>query len=295
MTTVFTTAVSCFLCKANVPFSTTDKSRLLSHLEGEHMAFFGTEYLVAGCTMSGEERAAIQKVVKGRQPKLIQLAPEESEVEVMEEGQVQAPGMELLEPVTTLEEEEEEEEGGLRVESVWSEAEGSPKMKTPPRALKCRDCEFTCKLQIQMNRHKNLCVVKKEPGAKHEIAKKWKLKIKPAPVVSKPIQASGKRPSAGFVKNDSESNKNFKKSPYASPGKGVPCTECGKEYRNQASLEGHIEDIHRPGNFPCPGDKKLCGKVFTSRNKMSSHYSRNCNPNNPTGAQAIARRRASMS
>ena len=90
MTTVFTTAVACFLCKANVPFSTTDQSRLLSHLEGEHMAFFGTDYLVAGCTMSGEERAAIQKVVKGRQPKLIQLAPEESEeeLEVMEEGQV---------------------------------------------------------------------------------------------------------------------------------------------------------------------------------------------------------------
>ena len=41
----------------------------------------------------------------------------------------------MLEPVTTLEEEEseEEEQGGIRVESVWSEAEGSPKMKTPPR------------------------------------------------------------------------------------------------------------------------------------------------------------------
>ena len=44
--------------------------------------------------------------------------------------------MSVLEPVTTLEEgesEEEEEQGGIRVESVWSEAEGSPKMKTPPR------------------------------------------------------------------------------------------------------------------------------------------------------------------
>ena len=62
MTTVFTTAVACFLCKANVPFSKTDKSRLISHLEGEHMAFFGTDYLIAGCTMSGEERTAIQVV-----------------------------------------------------------------------------------------------------------------------------------------------------------------------------------------------------------------------------------------
>ena len=36
----------------------------------------------------------------------------------------------------------------------------------------------------------------------------------------------------------------------------------------------HFEDLHQPGEFPCPGDEKLCGKVFTSRNKMSSHYSR---------------------
>ena len=38
------------------------RSRLISHLEGEHMAFFGTDYLIAGCTMSGEERIAIQVV-----------------------------------------------------------------------------------------------------------------------------------------------------------------------------------------------------------------------------------------
>ena len=38
------------------------RSRLISHLEGEHMAFFGTDYLIAGCTMSGEERTAIQVV-----------------------------------------------------------------------------------------------------------------------------------------------------------------------------------------------------------------------------------------
>jgi hypothetical protein len=53
-----------------------------------------------------------------------------------------------------------------------------------------------------------------------------------------------------------------------------------------------FEDIHQPGDYPCPGPD--CGKVplvlslhssqvFTSRNKMSSHRSRNCNPNKPKG------------
>ena len=41
-----------------------------------------------------------------------------------------------------------------------------------------------------------------------------------------------------------------------------------------ALLCRHFEDLHQPGEFPCPGDERICGKVFTSRNKMSSHYSR---------------------
>ena len=297
MTTVFTTAVACFLCKANVPFSTRDQSRLLSHLEGEHMAIFGADYLVAGCTMSGQERAAIQKVVKGRQPKLIRLASEEGEEEVQVMKEVQVTPMALLDPVTTLE--EEEGEGGIWVEAVWSQAEGShsPKMKAVPRALKCSNCEFTCKLQIQMNRHKNLCVIKKEGGAKTELSKIWKqkLKIKSSSVEYKPSEASrktlsGKRAAEGVVRNEDEINKKS----HALLGKGVPCKECGKEFRDQRTMGRHFEDLHQPGNFPCPGDKRICGKVFSSSNKMSSHYSRNCNPNNPAGAQAIARRRASM-
>ena len=115
-------------------------------------------------------------------------------------------------------------------------------------------------------RHKNLCVVKKEPGAKIELSKKWKLKIKSSPMISKPTQASGKtssgkRASEGFVRNDDGSIKKAKKSPYASPGKGVPCKECGKEFRNQGVMDRHFEDLHQPGNFPCPGDKTICGKV----------------------------------
>ena len=45
-------------------------------------------------------------------------------------------------------------------------------------------------------------------------------------------------------------------------------------WTNTALLCRHFEDLHQPGEFPCPGDERICGKVFTSRNKMSSHYSR---------------------
>jgi len=189
---------------------------------------------------------------------------------------------------------------------VWSEAEDSPARPTPPREKKCRDCEFTCKLQIQMNRHKEKCV-KREPGQGSPMPlKKWKLKLKaekgslasPGSGRGKTFPKEARRASEGFVKNGSltkkGSVKKAKASPYAEPGQGVPCSECQKEFRNQAVLDRHFEDLHQPGEFPCPGEQDICGKVFTSRNKMSSHYSRNCNPNNPAGAQAISRRRASM-
>jgi len=245
-------------------------------LKTEHGASQGLDYLMAGCTMSKEERIAIQNVVGGRQPKLIHLAPEESDEEADEPEVV----------------EEEEEEGEklvsiklLEPETTLDESPSRPTTnKTPPREKKCANCGFTCRLQIQMNRHKNLCV---KTESKSSLGSKWKLKVK-----------ERRKSDEGSIINQRKSpqviGKKPKKSPYVSPGEGVPCPECNKEFRNQAVLDRHFEDLHQPGEFPCPGDEKLCGKVFTSRNKMSSHYSRNCNPNNPAGAQAIARRRASL-
>lgn len=275
----FTTAVSCFLCKAQVPYKSEDKSKLLAHLKKEHGAMQGMDYLVAGCTMSKEERIAIQNVVGGRQPKLIQLQMDETDEEmdeqevVDEDGELGGVTTKLLEPETTL-----------------SESPARSTTKTPPREKKCQDCGFTCRLQIQMNRHKNLCVKKEfSSSTKASPGSKWKLKVKERKKSDEGIPPKSRR---SFQEDGS--GKKPKKSPYVSPGKGVPCRECNKEFRNQAVLDRHFEDLHQPGEFPCPGDERICGKVFTSRNKMSSHYSRNCNPNNPAGAQAIARRRASL-
>ena len=58
------------------------------------------------------------------------------------------------------------------------------------------------------------------------------------------------------------------------------------QFKDRHSLNWHcrhFEDLHQPGEFPCPGDESICGKVFTSRNKMSSHYSRYYNSRLPFG------------
>ena len=40
-------------------------------------------------------------------------------------------------------------------------------------------------------------------------------------------------------------------------------------------MRRHFEDVHQPGEYPC----KVCGKVFSSYNKVTSHYSRVCRKN----------------
>ena len=39
-----------------------------------------------------------------------------------------------------------------------------------------------------------------------------------------------------------------------------------------SNLKRHIEDLHCPGEFPCPH----CGKMYSSRNKLASHISQTC-------------------
>merc|ERR1719204_2662558 len=140
--------------------------------------------------MSKEERIAIQNVVGGRQPKLIHLEPEESDeeadepevVEEEEEGE-KLVSIKLLEPETTL------DQSPSRPTTT----------KTPPREKKCTNCGFTCRLQIQMNRHKNLCV---KTELKSSLGSKWKLKVKErrksdeGSIINqrKSLQVSGKKP-----------------------------------------------------------------------------------------------------
>ena len=44
------------------------------------------------------------------------------------------------------------------------------------------------------------------------------------------------------------------------------CPYCYKAIRS-TNLKRHIEDVHKPTHNPC----NLCGKVFTSSNKLYSH------------------------
>merc|ERR1719369_237598 len=85
--------------------------------------------------MDDQERVAIQNVVKGRQPKLIQLEAKNSGDG--KDGVSKTPN------------------------SVSVTKLASPSKAIDPKKKKCPDCDFTYMLQIQMNRHAMVCSKKK--------------------------------------------------------------------------------------------------------------------------------------
>ena len=49
---------------ANMPLTWKTTSLLGRHMNSEHNAYYGLEYLLAGCTMSNEERMAVREVTR---------------------------------------------------------------------------------------------------------------------------------------------------------------------------------------------------------------------------------------
>ena len=171
---------------------------------------------------------------------------------------------ELLVPETTL------QEGSADVLREVGEC-SPPSLADAERAVvefPCPECDRTFDLKIKLNRHMKLHT--KKTDAKAMLFTTPVMKVKCEPGTSTP-RGPGNR---GTPRN------------YQPPpeGEGVACPECVPErrFKSRAAMQRHFEDIHQPGEFPCRG----CGKVFTSKNKQSSHYSRNCKQRHLQSLQA---------
>merc|ERR1719228_2310491 len=209
--------------------------------------------------MSGEERVAIQNVVKTRQPKLVQIQADHDKVDegvVTIDDDSAAPASK---PVSTLNIGSSNgkvttKSGLIVTKTVGSSKEGKTVITpvvTSPKRMKCSDCDFTCKLQVQMNRHKNVCVKDKPKDGQSPKVKKWKIKV--LGEASTPAAKTGKSSAKNAKTPELLPNgkmKKPKKSPYTEPGKGHPCNDCGKEFRKESILKAHQEDVHQPGEFP---------------------------------------------
>ena len=159
--------------------------------------------------------------------------------------------MSALVPETTLQEGTEE--------VVREPGECSPpRLDEVERAVvefPCPECDRTFDLKIKLNRHLKLHTKKNDLKAGAGFV--TPLRVKSEPGIT-PSKSTGKRAPKNWIEPPE--------------GEGHSCPECGKRFKVKTAMLRHFEDLHQPGEFPCKG----CGKIFTSKNKQSSHYSRNC-------------------
>ena len=160
-------------------------------------------------------------------------------------------------------------------------------------SLSKEDKENSSVLEAKMSEESGSGKDKKEPL--RDIKKRLENKslVKVTPVKGKKLKLKNKKfKKLQKIDRSRTPNKRIA-DPNEDPGTGTSCPLCGKQFPKNGPMRRHFEDIHQPGEYPCPGEG--CGKVrfqyfskltnfmqiFTSKNKMSSHRSRNCNPNNP--------------
>ena len=143
-----------------------------------------------------------------------------------------------------------------------------------PVEFRCLECGLMFNLKIRLNRHM------KNHAKKREMMDNM-LSVKAEMMTPNKTSTPTKTPSTKTptskkisIKTESASKKPRCPKNYIEPptGEGVACPDCGKRFRSQGPMMRHFEDLHQPGEYPCRG----CGRVFSSKNKVSSHYSRNC-------------------
>ena len=239
--------VICFLCRGHVPYTRDNTAKFERHMATDHSAYFGMEYLLAGCKMTEDERLAVTDVVKEKEVGAGAGQEEEQEA-TLEEGEVGAEqDHDPLSPAAPA-----------RVVRVNVKQERI----TAQRPYKCSYCPKSFTLSDNLDEHIN----RKHPS------KAVKNKQSATRLLSRRgIQKPGQKVTTVAVRRRSAP----RGSPDVPEGEGFKCDECGNVYKTQSMKNFHYTDVHVQGHFPCKGG---CGKIFTSKNKMSSHWSRHCGP-----------------
>jgi len=223
----------CFLCKDQIPYNNNDKTDFTEHMNNEHLADFGIDFLLASCLMDQEERESIQDVIGDK----FQIGDKFNDQEILEDDiyeEESVEDLEYLSPTVTLSEQNYKSKS-LANELIEDEEVGD--LAVTEENVSILESILSHSIFSETDTPKQSQMVKRERKGVVE------------PILAEPGQSSGD---------------------------GKVCPICFKEFPKNGPMRRHFEDIHQTGEFPCPG----CQKMFTSKNKMSSHFSRHCNPNN---------------
>ena len=225
--------VVCFMCQGFVPYNPENPVKFTKHMKSDHSAFFGLDYLLAGCRMTEEERRTVNEVVGEK---------EVGDLDVEVDGEItnSEPSTEIFFPVTTLEEVELEADNGWR--NIKQE-------KVSENAHNCDFCLKSFTVRENLVEHIN---------RRHPTKKQTK-RDKRSPPVSLKKTSNGVKLSRGTTKIISRKRKspNPRRQQQDIPeGEGFPCRECGKVFRTENMEKFHYTDVHEQGHFPCKGQSR---------------------------------------
>jgi len=295
--------ILCFLCNGFVSYKKKDSSKFQKHLNNEHAAYFGIEYLLAGCTMTEAERLSI-KVISDRiepdsesdQNTSVEEDDEEksnkTDVKLQKENQARSDCSHC--PISFMMSSSLEEHLAKKhpnkpktsntrskeildaIDRKNSNNDGDfftmNSFKRASDTLKKTNIATITECPMSRSKRGNVKVVEGDSSKKLDASIKEEAEVKRKSLTSTtPVP---KKKTVVNVKKEKKGNVSVAE-PNQTAGDGKVCPMCSKEFRTSAMMRFHFVDIHQPGEFPCKG----CQKMFTSKNKMSSHYSRHCNPN----------------
>ena len=284
------TTLTCFMCNVPVRCKGGNFAKLENHLRQEHrvrlLIYFvtddiqcfilqvqrGDSYLLAGCLMTYEEREAVRDVINEK----IEAFQESGDdgYDTQSPGRRRSGGSVRYKcshcPISFSDQEELREHlerkhrvrrSSVKVTTVPAKLRSSVVgggrvniVKNESMEMESEDSEADDPLSTSLASNK-----KKQ---KRRMMKKKLMRRSTSSPLGPRVQVQGRRADASAIIAG----------PDDSPGDGTTCPLCQKEFTSNAPMKRHFEDIHQPGEYPCKG----CNKVFSSKNKVSSHYSRNC-------------------
>jgi len=265
----------CFMCEVPVSCRGGSFANLDDHMKNIHKIKRGNSYLLAGCFMSEEERDAVKDVISEKIDQAFQ-GQEEEPVRVgsgRPGARHRCPQCPISFTVEEnlrehLERKHKVRSRGVRITPVVSSAPA-------PRVPKFGN--IVGKLEKRTERRSVPANIKFEATPRSE-EEDIDDPLSSSPEPRKNRRAEMKRRmkkqhgGVGRQSTTRYSGDVAQAGPDEDPGSGRECPLCQKEFPANGPMRRHFEDIHQPGEYPCRG----CGKVFTSKNKVSSHYSRNC-------------------
>jgi len=257
----------CFMCEVPVNCRNGSFSNLDDHMRNIHKIKRGNSYLLAGCFMSEDERDAVKDVISEKIDQVFQGQEEEPvQMTTVKSGSrhrcPQCPISFTVEENLRehLERKHKVRSRGVRITPVVSSAPRLSKLNT------------LGKIEKRTERRSVPANIKFEATTRSEEEDI----DDPLSSSPQPRRKTGrmKKQHGGIGRQATPrySGNAVLASPDEDPGSGRECPLCQKEFPANGPMRRHFEDIHQPGEYPCKG----CGKVFTSKNKVSSHYSRNC-------------------